>query len=78
VCHLLATKYWVIVSKLFYNKFTDDFQFKTDGPFDVIYCISPQTLLPQELEGASNRELGARSQDLSHFHNGVFYSNCTY
>jgi hypothetical protein len=24
VCHLLATKYWVIVSKLFYNKFIDD------------------------------------------------------
>jgi len=38
-------------------------QFKTDRPLDVIYYISSQALLPQWLEEASNRELGAISQD---------------
>ena len=39
VHHHLANEYWIIISKLFNNKFIDITLFKTDGPFCIIYCL---------------------------------------
>jgi len=39
VCYRLASEYWLIISKLFNNKFIDITLFKTEGPFFIIYCV---------------------------------------